>query len=158
MNTLLKRTNGNGNTPTTTFSGLVDKIFQNNVNRVFDDDFWGLSNVSPNVSVPVNVMETDKSYELELVAPGLKKEDFKINVHCDLLTVSFEHQEEKNQESRKDGWLRREYQKRSFTRTFTLDESIDANKIDAHYTDGILHLSMAKKDGAQTVSRIVEIK
>ena len=61
MNTLLKRTNGNGSTPTTTFSGLVDKIFQNNVKRLLDDDFWVLSNVSTNVSVPVNVRETVKS-------------------------------------------------------------------------------------------------
>src|SRR5271165_1454206 len=98
MNTLMKKTNGNGNTPATTFSGLVDKIFQNNVNRLFDDDFWGFGNVSQNVSVPVNVKETDKSYEMELVAPGLKKEDFKVNVHGEMLSVSFEHQEEQNQQ------------------------------------------------------------
>jgi HSP20 family protein len=158
MNTLMKRTNGNGNMPATTFNGLVDKIFQNNVNRLFDDDFWGFTNVSQNVSVPVNVKETDKSYELELVAPGIKKEDFKINVHGDTLTVSFEHQEEQNQQNKEEGWLRKEYQKRSFTRTFHLDEAIDANKIIANYGDGILHLSLPKKEGAQTFSRTIEIK
>lgn len=157
MNTLMKKTNGNGNMPATTFSGLVDKIFQNNVNRVFDDDFWGFSNVSQNVSVPVNAKETDKSYELELVAPGLKKEDFKINVHGDTLNVSFEHQEEQSQQNKAEGWLRKEYQKRSFTRSFSLDEAIDANKINAKYSDGILHLSLPKKEGTQTVSRTIEI-
>jgi HSP20 family protein len=158
MNTLMKKTNGNGNMPVTTFSSLVDKIFQNNVNRVFDDDFWGFSNVTQNVSVPVNVKETDKSYELELVAPGLKKEDFKINVHGDTLTVSFEHQDEQSQQNKDEGWLRKEYQKRSFTRTFSLDDAIDANKISAKYSDGILHLSLLKKEGSQTVSRTIEIK
>ena len=158
MNTLVRKTNGNGHVPVNTFSGLVDKIFQNNVNRLFDDDFWGFSNVARNVNVPVNVQETDKSYELELVAPGLKKEDFKVSVHGDTLTVSFEHQEEQNQQDKQDNWLRREYRKQSFTRTFNLDEAIDAGKINAQYTDGILHLSLPKKEGEQTLARTIEIK
>ena len=158
MNTLMKKANGNGNMPATTFSGLVDKLFQNNVNRVFDDDFWGFSNVTQNVSIPVNVRETDKSYELELVAPGLKKEDFRINVHGETLTISFEHQEEQSRQNEDKSWLRREYQKRSFTRTFSLDDAIDANKINAKYTDGILHLSLLKKECAQTVFRTIEIQ
>jgi len=158
MNTLMKKTNGNGNMPATSFSGLVDKLFQNNVNRLFDDDFWGFSNVTQNVSVPVNIRETDKSYELHLVAPGLKKEDFRINIHGDLLTVSFEHQEEQRQENTGEGWLRNEYQKRSFTRSFTLDDAIDTGKINAKYSDGILELSLPKKEGAQTISRTIEIK
>ncbi len=160
MNTLMKRTNGNGNMPASTFSGLVDKIFQNNVNRLFDDDFWGFSNVSQNVNVPVNVRETDKSFELELVAPGLKKEDFKINLQKELLTVSFEHSEEQSQshEAKEKGWLRKEYQKRSFSRSFNLDDAIDAGSISAKYTDGILHLSLPKTEGAQALSRTIEIK
>lgn len=157
MNTLMKRTNGNGYVPATTFSGLVDKIFQNNVNRLLDDDFWGFTNVSHNVSVPVNVRETDKSYELELVAPGLKKEDFKINLHREMLTVSFEHQDEQSQQDKEEGWLRREYHKRSFSRSFNLDEAIDAGKISAKYDDGILHLSLPKKEEVQALSRTIEI-
>jgi len=158
MNTLLKKTNGNGNMPANTFSGMVEKIFQNNVNRLFDDDFWGFTNLSHNVGVPVNVRETDKSYELELVAPGLKKEDFKINLQGEMLTVSFEHQDEQTQQSKEEDWLRKEYQKRSFTRSFNLDESIDVQRLGATYTDGILHIHMPKKEGAQPISRNIEIK
>ena len=163
MNTLMKKTNGNGNMPATTFSGLVEKIFQSNVNRLFEDDFWGFNGVSQNANVPINVRETDKNYELELVAPGLKKEDFKINLHGEMLTVSFEHkqeqtQQEQSQQAKEGGWLRKEYQKRSFTRSFNLDEIIDAGKITAKYNDGILHLTMPKKEGAQAVSRSVEIE
>jgi len=156
MNTLLKKTNAN--VPATTFSGLVDKIFQNNVNRLFDDDFWGFTDVSRNISVPVNIRETDKSYELEVVAPGLRKEDFKINVNNNMLTVSFEHREEQNQQNKEEGWLHKEYHRRSFTRSFNLDDNIDANKISAQYSEGILHLSLQKKEGAHTVSRSIEIK
>ncbi len=156
MNTLMKRTNGT--VPATTFSGMVDRLFQNNVNRFFDDDFWGFDGVARMVNVPVNIRETEKSYELQLVAPGLKKEDFKVNVGADLLTVSFEQAEENNQTGQSEAWLRKEYHKRSFTRSFTLDDAIDANKIEANYTDGILHLTMPKKESAQSVSRTIEIK
>ena len=156
MNALMKKSNGN--MPATSFSGLVDKIFQNNVNRLLDDDFWGFSNVAQNVNVPVNLKETDRSYELELVAPGLKKEDFKINVHRDMLTISFEHQEEQSHQNEGADWLRKEYQKRSFTRSFSLDDAIDTNKISAKYTDGILHVSLQKKEGAQAVSRTIDIE
>ncbi len=159
MNTLMRRTNGNGGTmPVTSFSGLVDKIFQDNVNRIFDDGFWGNKGLEHATSVPVNVQETDKSYELDLVAPGLKKEDFKINVSGEMLTVSFEHKEDASQQSKEEGWLRKEYKLRSFSRMFTIDNTIDVAKIEARYNDGMLHLSIPKKEDAQAVSRVIEIK
>ena len=144
--------------PATAFSGMVDKMFHNNLNRLFDDDFWGFSGVSRNVNVPVNLQETDKSYEMEVVAPGLKKEDFKVNVSDDMLTVSFEHQQQQDHQKEDGSWLRREYHKQSFTRTFSLNDTVDAGKISAKYTDGILHLSMPKKPSAQTVTQSIEIK
>ena len=101
MNTLMKRTNGNA--PATTFSGLVDRLFQDNVNRYFDDNFWGFNALTQNVNVPVNIRETDKSYELQLVAPGLKKDDFKVNVSGEMLTVSFEQKDENTRESKEEG-------------------------------------------------------
>jgi HSP20 family protein len=153
----MKRTNGNGNLPATTFSGLVDRVFQDNLSRFFNDDFWGFNGVQRNVNVPVNVRETDKSYELELIAPGLRKEDFKVNVSGDLLTVSFQHQEENQEENKSGGWLRKEYKKQSFSRSFNLDDTLDANNITARYSDGILYLELPKKEGAQTLSRTIEI-
>jgi HSP20 family protein len=155
----MKRSNGNGNVPAATgFSGMVDKIFQDNLSRFFDDSFWGFSGLDRSVEVPVNVRQTDKSYELEVVAPGLKKEDFKINVSGDMLTVSFEHQEENKQEGKEEGWLRKEYKMRSFSRSFNLDDTIDVNKIAAKYSDGILQLSLPIKEGAKPISRTIEIK
>jgi HSP20 family protein len=106
----------------------------------------------------VNVQETDKSYEMDLVAPGLKKEDFKISVNGDMLTVAFEHKEENNQENKEEGWLRREFRMQSFSRSFSLDDSVDMNKIAASYKDGLLHLSLPKKEGAQRINRTIEIK
>ena len=75
-----------------------------------------------------------------------------------MLTVSFEHKEENNQENENEGWLKREYRHQSFSRSFSLDDTIDANKISAKYQDGVLHLSLPKKEGAQKISKNIEIK
>jgi HSP20 family protein len=158
MINIMKRGNGNATMPATSFSGLVDQIFQNNLNRFFNEDLWGFQGVTNRTTVPVNLRETDKTYELQLVSPGLKKEDFKINVSGDMLTISFEHKEENNQENKDEGWLRKEYRTQSFTRSFNLDDTIDANQVTASYTDGILNLTLPKKENAQKISRTVEIQ
>ncbi|HYD23103.1 MAG TPA: Hsp20/alpha crystallin family protein [Flavipsychrobacter sp.] len=155
MTSLMKR--GNGQAPANGFSGLVDKVFQDNLSRFFNDDFWGFNGVSRAINVPVNLRETDKSYELEVVAPGLRKEDFKVNVQGDVLTIGFEHKEENNQQGQ-EGWLRREYKQQSFSRAFSLDDNVDANKINATYQDGVLRLSLPKKEGAQSLSRTISIE
>ena len=156
MNTLVKKTNGN--MPATSFSGMVDRLFQNTAGRILEDDFWGFNGVNPNVNVPVNIKETEKSYELQLVVPGLKKEDLKVGLNKDLLTVSFEQHQEHTDQSKQDGWIRKEYQNRSFSRSFSLDDAIDATRIEAKYTDGILFVTLPKKEGAQAVSRHIEIR
>lgn len=157
MNTLMKRAGSNGNVPAATLSGMVDTLFQNNLHRLFDDDFWGFRGLNRSVHVPVNIRHTDKSYELELVAPGLKKEDFKINIQGDMLSISFEERDEKNQQNQEEGWLRKEYLLQSFTRSFNLDDAVDANKITATYSDGILHLTLPIKEGSQPISRTIPI-
>ncbi|HMX38155.1 MAG TPA: Hsp20/alpha crystallin family protein, partial [Ferruginibacter sp.] len=108
--------------------------------------------------VPVNITETDNSYEMQLVAPGLKKEDFKVNLEGDLLTISYEHKEENSTENKGGRWLRKEYRVQAFSRSFTLDEKLDPNKISAQYLDGVLHLSLPKKEGAQRLFKTIEIK
>ena len=110
------------------------------------------------MNVPVNLRETDKTYEMELVAPGLKKEDFKLNVSNDMLTVAFEQKEEQQQVDKSEGWLRKDYKMQSFSRSFARDDSVDANKINAVYNNGILHLTLPKKENAQKLSKSIEVK
>lgn len=155
---IIKTENGNASLPATSFSGLIDRVFQKNLSRFFEDDFWGFNGINQQYSVPVNLTETDKSYEMELVAPGLKKEDFKLSLEGDLLTVSYEHKEETKQENKNERWLRKEYRMQSFSRSFNLDDTLDPNKITARYQDGVLHVSLAKKEGAQRLYKTIEIK
>lgn len=160
MTNIMRKENGGARVAPNSFSGLVDQIFQDNLGRFFDDSVWGFNGnraLSKN-QVPVNVRETDKSYEMELVAPGLNKEDFKIGVNGDMLTVSFEQKQENQQENKDEGWLRKEFRMQSFSRSFSLDDSVDMNKITATYKDGMLHLSLPKKEGAQRINRTIEIK
>lgn len=153
---IIKTNNGNTTMPERTVSNWVDQLFQDNLNRFFHDDFWGFSGINQQVNVPVNLRETDKTYEMSLIAPGLQKEDFKLNVTDDLLTISYEQKQEKEQKD--EGWLRKEYKMQSFSRSFTLDDSVDTNNITASYDNGVLHLSLPKKESARRISKSIEIK
>jgi len=121
-----------------TFSGLMDNMLSNKWDRIFFDDHRSY------VATPVNIKETDKAYQLDVIAPGLKKEDFNITVEKDVLSVSFEKKEDKNEST--DKFIRNEYQFRSFKRSFTLTEKIDAAGISAGYTDGILSITLPKAE------------
>ena len=155
---IIKRSNGNTGMPTRTENNWVDHLFQENLNRFFNDDFWGIGKIDQQANVPVNLRETDQSYEMSLIAPGLRKEDFKLNVTNDLLTVSYEQKEEHNEEKAEEGWLRKEYKMQTFSRSFRLDDSVDVNKITASYDNGVLHLSLPKKENARRISKTIDIK
>ena len=100
-----------------------------------------------NTSVPaVNIKENEKGFELELAVPGMKKDDFTVEVDNDVLTISSEIKSE-NEET-KENYTRKEFSYSSFKRAFTLPETVDGSKIDAKYEDGILKLILPKKQEA----------
>ena len=159
MTDIMKRNNGASATRSLTpFGGLVDSVFGNTLSRFFDDDFWGFNGNLTSRQVPVNIRETDKTYEMEVVAPGLKKEDFNVRISDNMLTVSFEHKEENKEENNSEGYLRQEYRMQAFSRSFALDDTVDADKINAQYRDGVLHLSLPKKEGAQKITKNILVK
>jgi len=123
-----------------TIGGFIEDMFQNGLGRINEE-------VSA-YAAPVNIQETDKSYELHLVAPGIKKEDFKISLDKNVLNISLEQKEE-NKDQQEGKWLRNEYRNRSFKRSFTLNDKIDATKISAKYADGILAVTLPKKEAAE---------
>ena len=135
---------------------------KNHVVNPFFSDVYSLLNDSVlsdrfAVRTPaVNIAETENEFEVELAVPGLKKEDFKINLEKNVLTVSAEKKAEQVNENKK--FSKREYSYNSFTRSFTLPQSADQNKIEADYTDGILKLTIAKKEEAKIVTREITIK
>jgi HSP20 family protein len=129
-----------------------------NINNLFDELFNTLpANSSKEANSPaVNIYETQDAYKLELVAPGLQKEDFKVNVEKGLLSISFEKKGEK--ENKESKVLRREFSANSFKRVFSVDENIDVEKIEAKYNSGVLNLVLPKKEETKVLPKQISIQ
>ncbi len=137
--TLVKwHSNGNSNLPA--FSNLLENFFGRDLSDFVGRDFAA--------TVPaVNVVETPEAYTVEVAAPGLKKEHFQINLHNNLLTIA--SKVERSAEETKGKYTRKEFGYTSFQRSFTLPNTIDAERIEAAYKDGILHVQLPKRDEAK---------
>ncbi|MDA3942507.1 MAG: Hsp20/alpha crystallin family protein [Bacteroidetes bacterium] len=104
----------------------------------------------------VNISENEDNFMLEMAAPGMQKSDFKINLDNNVLTLSSEKQDE--QEENNENFSRKEFNYSSFSRSFTLPKSIDFDKIKADYKDGILKVSLPKREDAKVaLNRQIEI-
>ncbi len=127
-------------------------------NELFDSFFTdGYVTQKPSHQTPaVNVSETDHSFILDLAAPGLKKEDFKIALEKDVLTISANVKNEVKEESKKIN--KREFSYQTFSRSFNLPELVDHSKIEATYESGLLQVNIPKKEEAKVLSRQIEIK
>lgn len=131
-------------------------LFPTFMHDMFKPDwFGGLENYN-NTFPAVNIRENEKDFELEIAVPGQKKEDFNIEVDENVLTISMEN---KNQgEVKDDNFTRREFSYSSFKRAFTLPETVNEEKINASYTDGILRFTLPKKEEAlPKPKRMIEI-
>lgn len=128
--------------------------FNDVFDSIFNDSFFSDRMVT---RVPAaNISESAEHYHVELAAPGLKKEDFKISLERNVLSISVEQRTEDKQEER--NYVKREYSYSSFVRSFTLPESADENGIQATYNDGVLAIDIPKREEAKTMSRQIEIK
>ncbi len=103
------------------------------------------------VNLPAaNIVENKDSFDVSLAAPGMKKEDFNIDVEGNLLTISAEKEEKK--EEKDERYSRREFNYTSFSRSFTLPEGINKDRIDASYDNGLLKLSLPKTEEAKKLA------
>jgi HSP20 family protein len=140
------------NKPQRSFNNLMDSLFTT-MPSILRDDFVA-QNFRQNV--PVNIIETEVDYRLEVVAPGWKKEDFRINVDNNTLTVSAERNSETEEKNEK--YVRNEYEFKSFNRSFTIDESIEVENIVAKYENGVLTLNLPKKTEVKGSSKEISIQ
>jgi HSP20 family protein len=136
--------------------------FEKSFNNLMDDLFSELPVLYKNGInqlngfAPVNIKEKEKGYQVEVVAPGFEKNDFKVNIEQDTLTISAEKKEEAKNENEKQ--IRKEYSYRSFKRSFTIDEKIDASGIEAKYVNGVLTLNLPKKEQVKTSAQEITIQ
>lgn len=138
--------------PSESISKWIDNLFNTSLADVIGTDTM-LSSPS------VNISENETHYMLHLAAPGLTKQDFNISIEKDQLVISAEKKSEKeeNQEGR---FTRREFNFASFRRTFPLDDSINREGISATYEDGVLKLTLPKKeeDVKKSTPKTIEIQ
>lgn len=133
---------------------------------VFDDFFkpwneWFTNGglLSKPMNIPaVNVVENQNEYKVSMAAPGLKKADFHIDVEGNMLTISSEKEETK--EEKDEQYTRKEFSYSSFSRSFSVPEDVKQDKIEAVYEEGILKISLPKREDAKTksISKHIAIK
>lgn len=150
--TISKRQNGNS---VPGVENLINSLFEDSLQRIFGNNVWNEGPMS-NGKVPVNTRETESEYQIDLIAPGCRKEDFKVSLDEKLLTVAFSQREDEANE--KLVWRRNEYVQPAFIRTFIIDDSVDTNNMSATYQDGILRISLGKKEQAKSTVKQIEIK
>jgi HSP20 family protein len=125
----------------TAFPSMVDEFFGKDfLSNIFD--------TQTGISMPsVNIIEGKDDFNIEVAAPGLEKKDFKIDLNNNVLTISSE-KEVKDEQTDKN-YMRREFSYRSFQRSFALPNTVEADKINASYKDGVLNIAIPKKEEAK---------
>lgn len=125
---------------------------------LFDLNGGSLLNKLNPISIPaVNIVENKDNYEVSLAAPGMKKDDFNIDIDANTLTISAEKEEKK--EEKEDRYTRKEFNYTSFSRSFSLPDWVNKDKIDASYENGLLKLVLPKTEEAKRIaSRHITVK
>src|SRR5437868_2766614 len=129
------------------FDGLMNELF-NDLPSTFGKTVTGFP--------PVNIVEKGDHYHLQVAAPGFDKADFNIKLDGETLTISAEKKEEVKSET--DKVIRKEFSSKTFKRSFTLDDKINAADISAKYENGILHVGLPKKEEVKAVSKEINIQ
>lgn len=130
----------------TSFSNLIDRFFNESVSRAGGSAYSFVPRV--------DIVEAEKAFEIHVAVPGMKKEDFKLDLNDSLLTISGERKFTK--EKKENNFHSIETQYGSFSRSFTLPDNVDVNNITAKYVDGILEITVPK-DEKKTLKTTIKV-
>lgn len=106
----------------------------------------------------VNIIEKENNFQLDIIAPGYSKEEVKITIEKNELTIASVEQNKENNEAPKEKHIRREFIKEAFSRTFKLPENVEADKIEASHKNGIISVSLPKKAKIEVPVQEIEVK
>ncbi|MBR3074338.1 MAG: Hsp20/alpha crystallin family protein [Bacteroidales bacterium] len=126
---------------------------------IFNDFFDNSWMERPTYTAPaINVLENEKEYDVELAAPGLDKEDFKVHVDEDNnLHIEMEKKTENKEDKKHGRYLRREFSYEKFQQTLLLPDDVDAEKIEAKVEKGVLNIHIPKKEKIQKTEAVKQI-
>jgi HSP20 family protein len=123
---------------------------------IFEDSFLPVFSNGNSSKPAVNIREDNKNYVLDFAIPGFDKKDLKIDLNEDVLTISAETKNES--EDNKDGYSRKEFSYKAFTRSFYIPDDVNREKIEANYKDGILTVSLSKHEEEKNkITKKIEI-
>lgn len=128
---------------------FVNNLFDELFNSVPEYENWS------KLTNEVNIHESNEGYSIEMNAPGRKKEDFKIQLEKGILSINFQKGAEIENKNYKT--LKREFSFESFKRSFTIDNNIDSEKIEAKYDNGILKFFLPKKEEVKVLAKQIII-
>ncbi|GAB4028191.1 Hsp20/alpha crystallin family protein [Spirosoma koreense] len=141
----LVKFNGNGNIPS-----LLDEFMGRDMDELFNFNWPGVSRARVGTLIPaVNIKEDTDGYHLEVAAPGMKKEDFTLTLDNGKLTVATQQQQRNEEKDQHGQYTKREFSYHAFSRSFWLPDTCEQHRIEARYTDGILHINLPKKEEAK---------
>lgn len=129
----------NGTKPTA--HSLLEEFFPRDIMEWSFKNFTDIGSTMPSV----NLSETDREYQIDLAAPGMKKEDFKVEIEDKTISIASEKEERFEETNKKENYTRKEFNYTSFCRSFHLPDAAEKEKIEAIYKDGILHVTIPKK-------------
>ena len=142
MKTLVK---SNGN-----LFPAIPSLFDDLFNRDWLDSSLSTWKAVGTTLPAMNVKETNDSFTIEVAAPGMKRDDFTVQLQNNVLTISSEFQDQREEKERDGGYTRREFSYQSFQRSFSLpEERVEGKNISARYADGILHVMIPKREEAK---------
>lgn len=128
------------------------------VNQFFNNDYINRMEESFNVVRPkANIKELDKSFEIEMAVPGFEKKDFAIEIENETLKISANVEKKEEEKDSNDNLIHTEFSKKSIERNFKLSNNIDSKNIAATYNNGILNITVPKKEEA-TIKKMIKIK
>ena len=131
------------------FNNLLDDFLPQFSSIVYDHNPLGVKNI------PVNILEKENEFVIDVIAPGWDKQDFKISLDKGLLTISAERKNETENNNHKQ--VRKEFNFSSFKRSFTVDDKVNTENIAAQYVNGVLRVSLPKKEEVKASAKEIEI-
>ena len=131
------------------FGELVSELFNRDIGHVLGHDDVRRS------APAVNILEREKEFELRLLAPGFSKEDLKLSMENEVLTISAEKKNEELKETER--WTRREFAHSAFRRSFSLPDAVNIDSVSAAYTNGVLHVYIPKAEVSKPKTREINI-
>ena len=137
---------------------LIRRNFSNwpNLTDFFDDEWIRNRFANTDLSPAVNVVDNEGNYEIEVAAPGFKKDDIQVTVENGVLTITGKVENES--EEKKKNYTRKEFSSQSFTKRFTLPENVEQDKLSAKYEDGVLRLVVNKREKELPSKKNVEVQ